>query len=112
MFVTGRLVVLVLCGVVPVLLRPAATTVWLWVLVCLVALGLDVLLAGSTKAVHLERVPSPQVRLGDAGSTTLLATNTGRRTFRGSLRDAWQPMRRAGAVSGSDEPVVPAARRR
>jgi hypothetical protein len=51
--VTGRLVVLVLCGAVPVLLRPEATTVWLWALVCLVVAGFDALLAGSTRSLHL-----------------------------------------------------------
>ncbi len=110
MMVTGRLVALVLCGAVPVLLRPAVTTVWLWVLVCLVVTVLDVALAGSTRALHLERLPSSQVRLGDSGSTTLLATNTGRRTFRGSLRDAWQPS--AGAVGNRHRLTVPGGERR
>ena len=110
MIVTGRLVGLVLCGAVPVLLRPAATTVWLWTLLCLVVVGLDALLAGSPRALRLERLASPQVRLGEPSSTTLLATNTGSRTFRGWLRDAWQPS--AGATGNRHRLRVPAGERR
>ena len=110
MIVTGRLLALVLCGAVPVLLRPQATTVWLWLLVCLVVVGLDILLAGRTGDLHLERLASPQVRLAEPSSTTLLATNTGRRRFRGALRDAWQPS--AGATGNRHRLSVPAGERR
>jgi len=107
---TGRLVVLVLCGAVPVLLRPEATTVWLWALVCVVVAALDTLLAGSTRTLHLERLASPQVRLGEPSSTTLLASNTGARPFRGWLRDAWQPS--AGATDNRHRLGIPAGERR
>jgi uncharacterized protein (DUF58 family) len=110
MIVTGRLLALVLCGAIPVLLRPEPSTVWMWALLCLLVTGLDVLLAGSTRALHLERIPSAQVRLGEAGRTTLLVTNTGGRPFRGALRDAWQPS--AGASGNRHRLAIPAGERR
>ena len=91
MIVSGRLFGLVLAGAVPVLVRPETGTVWLWMGIVVVLAAVDLLLAGSPTAVELTRVPSAQVRLGDATTTTLLVTNRGRRTFRGRLRDAWQP---------------------
>lgn len=110
MIVTGRLVGLVLCGAIPVLLRPDATTVWLWALLCLLVAVLDAVLAGSPRGLRLERLPSAQVRLGEGGSTTLLATNTANRTFRGSLRDAWQPS--AGATGNRHRLDIPPGERR
>ena len=96
MFVTGRLLALLLCGAAPVVLRPEPSTVWAWLGLCMVLVVLDVLAAGRPDALELSRVPTPQVRLGEGGTTTLVAHNAGRR-FRGRLRDAWQPS--AGARS-------------
>lgn len=110
MVVTGRLFVLVLCGAVPVLLRPDPRTVWAWVGFCVVLLTLDVLFAGSAKALRLTRVPTDQVRLGEPGSTTLLVDNPGTRRVRGMLRDAWQPS--AGATGNRHRLDLPGGERR
>ena len=110
MIVTGRLLALVLCGTVPVLLRPQATTVWLWASFCAAVAVADALLAGRPGTLDLRREPSSQVRLGDPGSSTLVVANTGRRRFRGSLRDAWQPS--AGASGNRHRIDLPPGERR
>jgi len=108
-FVTGRLLALVLCGAVPVLLRPEGSTVWAWLGLCVLLTIVDVLVAGRPDALELSRVPTPQVRLGEGATTTLLVHNPGRR-YRGRMRDAWQPS--AGARGVRHELDVPAGETR
>ena len=91
MALTTRALWLVLLGIVPVVLRPAASTVWLWLLVCAVVVAVDVWLAPAPRDLRFERALAPTVRLGDTVSTSLLVTNPGTRTARGLLRDAWPP---------------------
>ena len=91
MFISWRVPVLVLLGIGPVLLRPENSTVWAWLGLVLLVVVLDVVLAPSRSALHVVRRPVGRTRKGDAGSTTLEVTNTGRRTVRGVVRDAWQP---------------------
>ncbi|WP_134766938.1 DUF58 domain-containing protein [Nocardioides sp. 1609] len=91
MSITGRVPLLLLLGVVPVVLRPAGSTVWLWVLL-VGLLGLaDWLLAPRPAALELSRRPTPAVRMNHPAETLLLVTNTSTRTVRGVVRDAWQP---------------------
>ena len=94
MAISGRVPLLLLLGLVPVVLRPAMGTTWLWLLVVVVAVGLDWLAAPRPEALRLERRPLSSVRTGYPTTTTLVATNAGRRTLRGVVRDAWQPTRR------------------
>lgn len=110
MFVTGRLLLLVLCGAVPVLLRPQASTLWMWVGGCIVVAAVDLVLTGRADQLDLSRVPTPQVRLGEEASTTLLVGNPGRRRVRGWLRDAWQPS--AGARDNRHRLDLPPGERR
>ncbi|KGN42355.1 DUF58 domain-containing protein [Knoellia aerolata] len=91
MALTARALWLVLLGIVPVVLRPAASTVWLWLLLCAVVAGVDAWLAPRPRALHLERALPPSVRLGESVRTSLLVTNPGTRTAVGVLRDAWPP---------------------
>jgi len=91
MFISWRFPVLVLLGIGPVLLRPADSTVWAWLVLVTLAAAVDVWLAPARSALHVVRRPVGRTRQGDAGSTTLGLTNTGRRTVRGVVRDAWQP---------------------
>ncbi|MGB0100548.1 MAG: DUF58 domain-containing protein [Nocardioides sp.] len=91
MSITGRVPLLLLLGVVPVLLRPSMGTVWLWVLAVGLLVALDVLLAPPPAALTLERPAVGTVRLGHPTQTRLIAVNTARRRMRGVLRDAWQP---------------------
>jgi uncharacterized protein (DUF58 family) len=91
MAISGRVPLVLLAGLVPVLLRPVMSTVWLWLLLVLLATLVDVMLAPSPAGIAWERSPAGQVRLGEPTTTTLLGVNTTRRVLRGVVRDAWQP---------------------
>ena len=91
MAVSGRLPLLLLLGLVPVVLRPHASTVWLWLLVVAVLAVADWALAPAPSVVAVERVPTGSVRLGDPTWSDLRVGVTGGRRVRGVLRDAWQP---------------------
>jgi len=91
MALTPRALWLVLLGIVPVVLRPAASTVWLWLLLCAVVVAVDVLLAPRPRSLLLERQLPASVRLGESVRTSLFVTNPGSRSVRGLLRDAWPP---------------------
>ena len=91
MVLEGRAVLLLLLGLVPVALRPALGTVWLWVLAVALLVLADWLLAPGPESVALERRPTDSVRMGQPTQTALVATNTGSRAVRALVRDAWQP---------------------
>ena len=91
MAVSGRVPALLLLGLLPVLLRPSMSTVWLWVLAVAVLALVDWLVAPPPAALGLERPAVGTVRLGRPTQTVLVATATGSRRLRGELRDAWQP---------------------
>lgn len=91
MVVTGWFVLLVAVGVVPII---ASSNPWLlgaWLLLCLVALVVDILLAASPRAVRLARELPSAIRLGESAPARLTVHNTGKRRIRGVARDAWQP---------------------
>ncbi|MEP9363657.1 DUF58 domain-containing protein [Nocardioides sp. CN2-186] len=91
MSISGRVPLLLLLGVVPVVLRPEMGTVWLWVLAIALLVSVDVLLAPSPSALTLERPAVGTVRLGHPTETRVVVSNPSRRRVRGVLRDAWQP---------------------
>jgi uncharacterized protein (DUF58 family) len=91
MALTGRAPALLVLGLVAVVLQPTMTTVRVWWLVSLVAIGIDLLLALSPRKILLSRDPVQQVRLGVSGTTTLRLTNPTSRRLRAMVRDAWQP---------------------
>lgn len=91
MALTARALWLVLLGIVPVVLRPTPSTVWLWLLLCAVVIGVDVLLAPRPRSMQFERELPRSVRLGESVRTSLFVTNPGSRAARGLLRDAWPP---------------------
>ncbi|WP_139977664.1 DUF58 domain-containing protein [Nocardioides litoris] len=91
MAITGRVPLLVLLGLVAVVLRPGAGTVWLWLLLVLL-LGLaDWLLAPRPAALTFVRRPVGTVRQGHPAQAVLVVANPTGRTMRGVVRDAWQP---------------------
>lgn len=94
MVLTARVPLLLLLGLVPVVLRPTAGTAWLWVLVVVLLVGLDLLLAAPPGSLELERRPTDPVRTGEPTSTLLLAR--ARVRIRAVVRDAWQPTAGAG----------------
>jgi uncharacterized protein (DUF58 family) len=114
--VSGRFVALLALGVIPVVLLgddPGAAYVALggWVVLCVV-LGLaDLMLSASPRSVALERVVPARVRLGAEATSELYVTNTGRRTVRGTVRDAWEPSASA-TPSRARVSIPPGERRR
>ena len=91
MAISGRVPLLLVLGLVPVVLRPVMTTTWLWLLLVLLLVLTDWLLAPSAASLSFERRPVGTVRLGHPTDTLVVATNTSRRRVRALLRDAWQP---------------------
>jgi uncharacterized protein (DUF58 family) len=91
MAISGRVPLLVLLGLVPVVLRPVMSTVWLWMLVVLLLSAADWLLAPRPTALSFVRQPLGPVRLGAPSETTVMVTNDSKRRVRALLRDAWQP---------------------
>ncbi|MGI8644852.1 MAG: DUF58 domain-containing protein [Nocardioides sp.] len=91
MAISGRVPLLLLLGLLPVVLRPTMGTMWLWFLVVVLTTAVDWLLAPRPDALTLARRPMSSVRMGYPSSTTLVTENPSRRTVRGVVRDAWQP---------------------
>lgn len=96
MVITGRAPLLLLVGFVPILLRPALSTFWCWLLVVLALVALDWFVAPKPTVLEISRAPVGPVRLGADTSTSLVVTHAGGGRVLGTLRDAWQPS--AGAV--------------
>ena len=110
MAVTGRLALLALLGVVPVLLLPDLLTVLVVALVLLVAVGIDLVLAVPVAGLRLSRDGAGAVRLGEQVQVRLTIVNPSRRRLRAVLRDAWVPS--AGASPATQALDVPAGERR
>ena len=91
MHLTGRTVALLALGLGAVAWRPETNTVGAWILLVAVLVALDVAAAPSPRRLVVERLPANPVRVGEASASTLVLTNTGRRTIRGVVRDAWVP---------------------
>ncbi|GAB3771042.1 uncharacterized protein (DUF58 family) [Nocardioides ginsengisegetis] len=91
MALSGRVPLLLLLGLVPVVLRPSLGTVWLWVLAVGVAVLVDWVVAPPPASVTMHRRPVGTVRMGHPTETLVVATNDGRRTVTALVRDAWQP---------------------
>ena len=112
MSISGRVPLLLLLGLVPVVARPSASTVWLWLLVVTVLVLGDLLLAPRPTALALGREPISPVRLGQPTESVLRVTNDGRRRVRALVRDAWQPSAGASAnrhpldLDGGDRTVL------
>ncbi|WP_034269135.1 DUF58 domain-containing protein [Haloechinothrix halophila] len=97
MALTGRTPLLAGIGAVIVgLAAPSATGIAVVVVVLLLGVVVDVVFAGSPRALRFSRTGATSVRLGEQADVTLHIENPGRRV-RGVLRDAWQPS--AGAVA-------------
>ncbi|MDE0547305.1 DUF58 domain-containing protein [Microbacterium sp. C7(2022)] len=110
MYVTGRLPLLVALGAVPVvLLTTAGVAPWLatlvWIVVCVAVAGTDAALAADPRRLTITRTIPGRVALGRAVAAEMRVRNTGERTIRGLVRDAWQPT--AGADGTRHAVVIP-----
>ena len=117
MAVTGRFVLLVALGVVPVVLAglSGADAAWLallgWLALSIGLGAIDLSLAATPRRVVLARELPPRVRLGEAVVSTLTVTTTGERMLRATVRDGWEPS--AGVVGPNRARIsVPAGERR
>ncbi len=91
MVITGRAVaVIALCGALT-LLRPHWSTFWLYLVVMVTVLAIDLARAAAPKDVAISRSGDTAVRVGDPAALTLQISNGSRRLFTGSVRDAWPP---------------------
>ena len=92
MALTGRAGLLALLGALVVgLLAPAWWGLLLVTGVLVALVAVDVALAGSVRALHLDRSGDVAVRLGEPAEVSLRVGNVSRRRLRGRLRDAWPP---------------------
>ncbi len=105
MAISGRWVALLALGIVPVVLRPALGTVWLWLLVTALVGLVDALLAPRPTTLELTRRPAGVVRMGYPTQSEIVVGNPGRRTVRALVRDAWTPS--AGATGNRHRVRLP-----
>lgn len=91
MAITGRVPLFLLVGLVPILLRPAMSTLWLWVLAVIVVVVVDWFVAAKPGSLSVSRRATAPVRLGTETNTRLLVQNSGSRRVTALIRDAWQP---------------------
>ncbi|MDF2444221.1 MAG: hypothetical protein JWR01_2424 [Subtercola sp.] len=115
MAVSGRFVLLLALGAVPIVLLGQAYGLAVealggWLALALLLGIVDLLLAGSPRRVVIERDLPLRVRLGQPAVSGLYLTNNGRRAIRGTVRDAWQPS--AGALTTRFAVRIPAGERR
>jgi uncharacterized protein (DUF58 family) len=89
--VSGWFVLLVVAGVAPVILLDGMPGALLWAAVLAIVVAVDLVLAGSPAGLEFARDLPARVRLGESAPARLAVANTGRRTVRGTLRDAWEP---------------------
>jgi uncharacterized protein (DUF58 family) len=110
MALSGRFVLLVALGIVPIVLLGDPAVLGGWLILVLALGAIDVILAGSPRAITLSRDLPERVRLGETAQSTLYLSNTGHRRIRGQVRDGWQPS--AGASPGRHRLDLPAGERR
>jgi uncharacterized protein (DUF58 family) len=110
MAVSGRFVLLVALGIVPLVLIGEPWVLGGWMTLVAAFSGLDLVLAGSPRVLELSRTVPARVRLGETVTSTLTVTNPGSKRVAGILRDAWQPS--AGAAETRQRIVIPSKERR
>ena len=103
MAISGRLVLLALAGLCPVLFFPGWEAALAVVLVLAALILLDLGLAASVAHVAVERSSPGNVTLAGIAESVLTVRNAGKRTLRALVRDAWQPS------AGAANPVQEAA---
>lgn len=92
MAITGRTALIALLSAVVVALSPAPGSTFLALNgVLLLAVVVDIALASPVRALHLSRRGDTRARQGERAEVTLTVHNTGGRTARARVRDAWPP---------------------
>jgi uncharacterized protein (DUF58 family) len=110
MALTGRVGLVALLGAVMVgLVLPSWAGLWLMAGVVVIAVIVDLALAGGVRSLTFVRAGPRSVRLGSPVDVRLTVTNASGRPVRGVLRDAWPPS--AGASPDVRRFSVPAGGR-
>jgi len=110
MAISGRFVLLIAAGIVPVVVFADPAALYLWLAFCVLLAVLDLVLAASPRRIRLDRALAGPVRLGERVETTLFLTNESGRRMRAVVRDGWPP---SAAASPTRQRVsVPDAERR
>lgn len=96
MYLTGRLPLLLIAGAAPVvLLSTAGVDAWLaaagWVLLCVLVALADAATAPDPRLMSVSRSMPRRTLLAQPVAAELTLRNSGPRTVRGRVRDAWQP---------------------
>ena len=115
MAVSGWFVALVLVGAVPVVVLDGWLGLLVWAGVVVLLAAIDLTIAGSPRRLRFARQVPARMRLAETEPVALLVENTGTRTVRGVLRDAWQPsagMSFGGATPARRRVMLPAGERR
>ena len=110
MAISGRFVILVALGIVPIVYFNTIAALGWWLAIVLAIGIVDLVIAGSPRKVTLSRTLPSALRLGETTHSELMLTNTGRRRVRALLRDGWQPS--AGARPARQWVSIPSGERR
>lgn len=102
MYLTGRLVFVVVLGIVPVVvLTSAGLGAWAaagaWLLLCVILTAVDVISATAPATLEVHRRLPERVLL-DERAVSQIVLRAGDRRVRGMIRDGWQPTAGAGAA--------------
>src|SRR5690625_6797892 len=98
MALTGRAMVLLALGIVPVLLVPQWVTLVPWLALWAGLLGVDAARPAPVSDVRLRRPTIPALRHAQEAVSQLQVLNTAPRVLRAVVRDAWQPSAGAGVT--------------
>jgi uncharacterized protein (DUF58 family) len=107
---TGRTGLLALLGAVVLVVVPSWWTLLAVNAVIVALVCVDLALAGNIRRLGLHRSGETNVRLGEAGTVSLIVENLGPRRLHAQVRDAWPPS--AGATPRSVVLTVPPGERR
>lgn len=111
MAITGRAALLALLGIVIVAVSPdPGTTLLIVNALLLLAILVDVALAGPVASLRLSRRGDTRARQGERAEVTLTVHNASTRSVRAQVRDAWPPS--AGSRPRVHHVTVPAGERR
>ncbi len=91
MTLTGRAALAAVAAVAVIVAFPAAVTLLAVNVVILAALGADLVLAASPRALRVSRSGQARIHLRESGTVTLSVVNQGRRPLRAVVRDGWRP---------------------
>src|ERR1022692_1437394 len=91
MTLTGRAALAALIGGLAVLAFRTGLVLLIVNALIVAGIAADLILAANVRQLRATRAGDTKIHLGQAGTVMLTIANTGRRTLRGVVRDAWRP---------------------